>query len=516
MAPAPIECVFFDCDDCLYKDDWKTMRLLTAKISQYTSTELSLPGDVVYELFKKHGTTLCGLVKEGHLQEDQVDEFLEKVHDVPLDFGPDPQLRSILAAIPYPRWVFTASVPSHAERCLKRLGIEDMFRGIISASSREMIDKVGYVSKHDPRCFAAAMDIAGVPKEKAAGCVFFDDSVSNLRTANGMGWRTILVGLRDRDTGAPIQSSAFEGAVATLHEIPSALPDLFVVPASTASKKKKVPAPIECVFFDCDDCLYKNNWATMRALTAKIAQYTSTELNLPGDVVYGLFKKHGTTLCGLVKEGYLREDQVDEFLEKVHDVPLDFGPDPQLRPMLAAIPYPRWVFTASVPSHAKRCLKLLGIEDMFQGIISASSREMIDKVGYVSKHDPRCFSVAMETAGVPKDRAAGCVFFDDSVSNLRTANEMGWRTVLVGLHDRDTGARIASSAFDAAVASLHEIPTALPDLFVPPQPKIPKMLTGEHCHQSSKARRVRKLKPCDSAERRVVRRVSEAEAMVGA
>jgi putative hydrolase of the HAD superfamily/pyrimidine and pyridine-specific 5'-nucleotidase len=262
---------------------------------------------------------------------------------------------------------------------------------------------------------------------------------------------------------------------------------------------------IDCVFFDCDDCLYKNNWATMKLLTAKISQYTETELGLSGEAVYELFKKHGTTLCGLVKEGHLREDQVDEFLEFVHDVPLDIEPDPELRSMLATIQLPRWVFTASTPSHAKRCLRALGIEDMFCGIISASSRAMIDQVGYVSKHDPRCFAKAMEIAGVPLERAPACIFFDDSVSNLRTAKTMGWRTVLVGLHARDTGARIECEAADVKVDTIHEIRSACPEIF-----KLASQKVEDVGATRPKIKRKRTLKPCQSSpERRVRRKPSE-------
>jgi len=262
---------------------------------------------------------------------------------------------------------------------------------------------------------------------------------------------------------------------------------------------------VDCVFFDCDDCLYKNNWATMKLLTSKISQYTEAKLGLSGEEVYELFKKHGTTLCGLVKEGHLREDQVDEFLETVHDVPLDFGPDPELRSMLAEIQRPRWVFTASTPSHAKRCLQALGIEDMFCGIISASSRTMIDQVGYVSKHDPRCFAKAMELAGVPPEKASSCLFFDDSVSNLRTAKKMGWRTVLVGLRARDTGALIECEAADMAVDTIHEIRSTCPEIFQLAQKKIADVARPNR-------NRVRVLKPIESSPvRRVRRKASEVD-----
>ena len=49
--------------------------------------------------------------------------------------------------------------------------------------------------------------------------------------------------------------------------------------------------------------------------------------------------------------------------------------------------------------------------------------------------------------------------------NINAAKEVGWRTVLVGLTDRDTGARIECPAADAHVASLRDLRTAVPELF---------------------------------------------------
>jgi pyrimidine 5'-nucleotidase len=137
--------VFFDCDDCLYKNDWRTATLLTAKIDEYTQNVLGLPAGKAYDLYLQYGTALRGLVEEKLIEEKDVEAFLQHVHDINLDdIKPDPSLRALIQAIPYPRWVFTASIREHAERCLERLGIQDLFLGIISASSEDMIRKVGY------------------------------------------------------------------------------------------------------------------------------------------------------------------------------------------------------------------------------------------------------------------------------------------------------------------------------------------------------------------------------------
>merc|ERR1719181_1095057 len=208
-----------------------------------------------------------------------------------------------------------------------------------------------------------------------------------------------------------------------------------------------------------------------------------------------LYKTHGTTLCGLVREGYIKEAQVSEFLSEVHDIPLDedIKPDPELRSMLLEIPYKRWVFTAATREHAVRCLRRLGIEDCFEGIIACSTTEVFEKAGYVSKHDGRCFEFAMDAAGVPRDQAARCMLLDDSASNLKTAKAMGWSTVLVGLHARN-GSEVDQTNADFAVNNIHDIRGVLPDLFASPSLVI--YSKAEELQASTTKRgKVRELKP---------------------
>jgi FMN phosphatase YigB (HAD superfamily) len=71
------------------------------------------------------------------------------------------------------------------------------------------------------------------------------------------------------------------------------------------------------------------------------------------------------------------------------------------------------------------------------------------------------FHAAMATANVSDPSL--CVFCDDNIKNVIAAKEMGWRTVLVGLHDRDTSVLIQYNKAD--IASLHELQTAIPDVF---------------------------------------------------
>lgn len=266
---------------------------------------------------------------------------------------------------------------------------------------------------------------------------------------------------------------------------------------------------VQHIFFDCDDSLYRNNWATASKLNAKFGAYCSNNFGLPESKMMDLYKTHGTTLCGLIKEGFIKDEKVPAFLDEVHDIPLcdDIQPDPELRTLLLKIPHRRWVFTAATREHAIRCLRRLGIEDCFEGIIACSTKEVFDKAGYVSKHDARCFEFAMDAAGVRRDEAIKCMLLDDSASNLKTAKAMGWSTVLVGLHGKN-GSKVDCQNADWAVDNIHEIQHAVPQLFAPtPVASDTKIKAFEV--PSGKRTRSKVLKPCDSSpERKVLRRIS--------
>lgn len=215
-------------------------------------------------------------------------------------------------------------------------------------------------------------------------------------------------------------------------------------------------------FFDCDDCLYFNDWETAGLLTEKIEEYCQSVLNLPPGKAYELYKGYGTALKGLLSEGFIRNtpEDIDTYLEACHDVPLSsIHPDPELRSMLLRIKRPRWVFTASVASHARRCLEALGIADLFLGIIDCKSCDL------ATKHSPQAFEAAMRVAGLePQTDGSRCIFFDDSVKNIRTAKQFGWVTCLVGLYGRDDKKRIICPEADFQVETIRVVPAAMPTL----------------------------------------------------
>jgi len=226
LRPKP-KAIFFDCDDCLYFDGWKVADKLTAKIEDWCTKKKQLPEGKAYELYKKYGTALRGLLAEDLLEEsdEAIDDYLKDVHDLPIVseqlLKRDGALREMLLKIDpsIPKYVFTASVKDHAQRCLKALGIEDLFKEIIDVKSCNL------VTKHSKEAFEAAMCIAGVDDPES--CIFLDDSIKNIAAARDMGWRSILVGRVERDSGKTISSEYAEHEIDRIHEMPDVLPELF-------------------------------------------------------------------------------------------------------------------------------------------------------------------------------------------------------------------------------------------------------------------------------------------------
>jgi len=228
--------------------------------------------------------------------------------------------------------------------------------------------------------------------------------------------------------------------------------------SQSVTPKKLEAEDLDVIFFDCDDTLYFNNWATAVRLKDKISQFTSSRLGLEDSYAWQLYQTYGTALRGLLSENLIPKERVEEYLHAVHDVPLDeINRDPDLRKMMLQLQVRRWVFTASSKEHALRCMRRVGVDDMFEGIIDCR------EVNLVTKHDPESFKIAMKRAGVTDPKRA--MLIDDSVQNIRSAKSIGMKTCLVGLYERGSNERIVCPEADFEVNRLIEIKDVLPGLF---------------------------------------------------
>jgi len=207
------------------------------------------------------------------------------------------------------------------------------------------------------------------------------------------------------------------------------------------------------LFFDLDDTLYPNTNGLWEAIRLRMTDYLRDTLGFAPDEIQEIrqsyYENYGTTLRGLQTHHEVDED---DYLAYVHDLPLEefISPDPRLRSMLESLPQKKWIFTNADADHAKRVLKVLGIEDCFSGIIDVRALD------FLCKPDRKAYVRALDLAG--EANPENCVLLDDSIRNLTPAHQAGYTTVLVGSTEQNQAA-------DYTIESLKDLPQVFKQLW---------------------------------------------------
>ena len=180
-------------------------------------------------------------------------------------------------------------------------------------------------------------------------------------------------------------------------------------------------------------------------MSTLIDQYFVKHLELSQEDAYKLHMEYFRTY-GLAIEGLVRHHKIDplEYNRQVDDaLPLEsiIFPDPELRKLLEDMDRTKvklWLFTNAYVTHGKRVVRLLGIEDLFEGMTYCDYAEPV----MLCKPHPKMFAKAMSQAGVTD--YDNCYFVgkihvsqrhvskltpaDDSALNCAKAEELGWHT----------------------------------------------------------------------------------------
>ena len=136
-----------------------------------------------------------------------------------------------------------------------------------------------------------------------------------------------------------------------------------------------------------------------------IDTYFMSHLGLEWDDAVKLHKEYYRNY-GLAIEGLVRFHKIDalEYNTKVDDaLPLEglLKPDPVVRKLLEDIDRSKvrlWLFTNAYVTHGKRVVRLLGIDDLFEGITYCD----YGTIPLVCKPQTEIFVRAMREAGVQK------------------------------------------------------------------------------------------------------------------
>ncbi len=182
---------------------------------------------------------------------------------------------------------------------------------------------------------------------------------------------------------------------------------------------------LKYILFDLDETLYPSRSGLMADIGALMGRYMEERLEMPAAEVPALrqhyYHTYGTTMRGLqIHHGI----DPDDYLAYVHDLPLEdyIGPNDALDEALDEIEIEKAVFTNASKEHARRVLKILGVERHFNRIIDVRA------TGYIGKPDPGAYRRALEILGAEGHE---CLLVDDNVQNLEPAKKLGMITVLL-------------------------------------------------------------------------------------
>ncbi|KAI9893557.1 MAG: hypothetical protein M1814_006353 [Vezdaea aestivalis] len=190
-----------------------------------------------------------------------------------------------------------------------------------------------------------------------------------------------------------------------------------------------------CVlFFDIDNCLYPRSLKIHDMMAKLIDNYFEYHLELDPAEAKILHNTYYTQF-GLALEGLVRYHKVNamDYNKQVDDaLPLErvLSYNPRLRALLedldTTIVKP-WLFTNAYVTHGRRVVRLLGVEDLFEGL-TYSDYSAIDRgEKLLSKPAEEAYQRAMTDANV--DDVYKCFFVDDSYINCKGADSAGWTAV---------------------------------------------------------------------------------------
>ena len=185
-ALAHIDTWIFDLDNTLYPASNDLFGLIDARMTDYVQRLTGLDRDAAFamqkRLFREHGTTLSGLMREHAIDPH---EFLANVHDIEMDvLAEDQRLVDAIARLPGRKLIFTNGDEPYARRVLARIGLSDSFEAIHD------IHACAYQPKPHAAAYASLMAQLDVDPTRA---LFAEDMARNLTPAKALGMATLWV-----------------------------------------------------------------------------------------------------------------------------------------------------------------------------------------------------------------------------------------------------------------------------------------------------------------------------------
>ena len=195
---------------------------------------------------------------------------------------------------------------------------------------------------------------------------------------------------------------------------------------------------IDTWIFDLDNTLYSADsgiFQQVHKLMGKfIVEHLNVNINEAKNIQRKYYKKHGTTLRGLMDNHGI---DPDSFLEEVHK--LDYSivsPNLKLAKNLENLNGKKFIFTNANKKHADIILDKLKITNLFEGIFD------IKMANYIPKPEIQTYEKLIETYNINPNKT---IMFDDIAKNLVPASKKGFTTVWIDVGHENFSDDIASS-----------------------------------------------------------------------
>ncbi|KAJ2361773.1 suppressor of deletion of TFIIS, partial [Coemansia sp. RSA 2607] len=158
-------------------------------------------------------------------------------------------------------------------------------------------------------------------------------------------------------------------------------------------------SPRHVFFFDIDNCLYSPDLGITRLTKDRIHAFGQSIGISPAtvaDTCSTYLRDYGLTVRGLMQHHAVDPREFNNHVDA--SLPLEslIKPDPALRKMLLAVTARRWAFTNAGEQHARRVLRCLAVDDLFEGITCCDYSEP----DFPCKPERRAYERAMQEAAI--------------------------------------------------------------------------------------------------------------------
>jgi putative hydrolase of the HAD superfamily len=184
LDPNAVETWIFDLDNTLYPAGSNIFARVSKRITVYVQDRFSLDEEAARalqkDLFRRHGTTLRGLMVEHGVDGE---EYLHFVHDIDVsDIDPNHALAEAIGRLPGRKIIYTNGSVPHARRIMGRIGVEHHFEDVFDIVAAE------YVPKPNPDPYDILVSRHGIDPGRA---VMVEDMARNLEPAAALGMTTV-------------------------------------------------------------------------------------------------------------------------------------------------------------------------------------------------------------------------------------------------------------------------------------------------------------------------------------